>query len=712
MKPIEELTHDEARQELAQLSHLMAEHDRLYYLEDAPTISDADYDALRARNKAIEARFPHLVREDSSSRRVGVKLAGKFEKISHSMPMLSLDNAFEPQDVRDFVGRIRRFLRLEQQAALAFTAEPKIDGLSLSLRYEQGLLVSAATRGDGQTGENVTANARMVKDIPLKLGANPPDIIEVRGEIYMSRTDFFALNDRQGHSFANPRNAAAGSLRQLDPTITRSRRLKFFAYAWGEVSALPAQTQMGMMETLACYGFSINPLTKLFAKSDDLIDHYRRIAESRSQLDYDIDGVVYKVNDLGFQQRLGFVSRSPRWAIAHKFPAEKAHTILRAIDIQVGRTGALTPVARLEPITVGGVVVTNASLHNEDFIAGRSQDGLPLREGRDIRIGDTVIVQRAGDVIPRIVDVVLAKRPLESMPYLFPDHCPVCGSVAPREEGEAVRRCSGSMFCSAQMVERLRHFVSRNAFDIEGLGDKQIEFFANAQDPSLSIHSPDEIFTLQSRQQRSLKKLEHIDGFGTISVTKLYQAIEARREISFSRFLFALGIRHIGEVNAKRLARTYKNYAAFQAVVKLAKIPVDKGDKGNDSWAELVNIEGIGAIVASSLVNFYAEKHNTAIIDKLLTQVHISEEELPAQTSSPIIGKTIVFTGTFTRLSRDEAKAMADRYGAKTAQSVSKKTDLVVAGSNAGSKLTKAQDLGVKVIDEEAWFALLDKVQA
>jgi len=704
---VEELTQEEARAELARLATLIAEHDKFYYLNDAPAISDADYDALRKRNKAIEELFPHLVRDDSPSKHVGVPISGKFEKLTHRIAMLSLDNAFSAQDVEDFIQRIRRFLRLSQDVALDFTAEPKIDGLSLSLRYEDGILVSAATRGDGQVGENVTANARMVRDVPQKLKGQPPKILEVRGEIYMTRQDFMKLNEEDGQNFANPRNAAAGSLRQLDPSITKERRLKFFAYSWGEVSQMPVTSQIDMVAALASYGFVTNPLTKLFQDSRGLIEHYQGIFENRSILDYDIDGVVYKVNDLSLQERLGFVSRSPRWAIAHKFPAEKAYTIVRSIDIQVGRTGALTPVARLEPITVGGVVVANASLHNEDFIAARGQNGAPIREGRDIRIGDTVIVQRAGDVIPQIVDVAVEKRPPNAMPYIFPDHCPVCGSSAVREVGEAVRRCSGGIYCSAQTIERLRHFVSRNAFDIEGLGDKQIEFFASSKDPFLSIHSPDEIFTLQRRQETPLKRLENIEGFGAVSVKKLYAAIEARRQISFSRFLFALGIRHVGEVNAKRLARAYKNYDAFAATVTAAQIPADKADKGNEAWAELVNIEGIGQIVAASLVRFYHETHNKEIIDKLRREVRVLDEELPVQSSSPVAGKIVVFTGTLTRFSRDEAKAMAERCGAKTAQSVSKKTDLVVAGPGAGSKLAKAQEFGIEVIDEDAWFALV-----
>jgi len=698
---VEELTEDQAQAELAYLAQELLDNDRHYYLNDSPTISDAEYDALRARNKAIEAQFPHLVRADSPSHRVGISMtdraAEKFAKIAHSLPMLSLDNAFEAQDVHDFIDRIRRFLRLPLTAELNFTTEPKIDGLSLSLRYKKGMLVSAATRGDGKIGENVTANARMVDDIPTQLIGYPPEIMEVRGEIYMSRQDFINLNENLPQQFANPRNAAAGSLRQLDPLVTKQRKLRFFAYAWGEVSQMPAHTQMEMMQVLKSYGFSINPLTQFARDSETILDYYQQIEKMRPQLDYDIDGVVYKVNDLTLQNRLGFVSRSPRWAIAHKFPAEQAYTILQAIDIQVGRTGALTPVARLEPITVGGVVVTNASLHNEDFI-----------KSRDIRIGDTVIIQRAGDVIPQIVDVILEKRPASALPYQFPDHCPVCNSPAPRKQGEAVRRCSGGIYCSAQSIERLRHFVSRNAFNIEGLGDKQIEFFANAKDPFLLIETPFDIFTLEERQKEALIKLENMEGFGTTSVKKLYASIAARRQIAFSRFLFALGIRHIGEVNAKRLARTYKNYTDFETVVTAAHIPINKDDKGNEAWEELVNIEGIGTIVTASLVAFYQDKRNKSMIENLRKYITVLDEEIPDVSSSPVSGKTIVFTGTLTRFSRDEAKAMAERNGAKVSGSVSAKTDLVVAGPGAGSKLTKAEHLGIEVIDEDAWFHLVE----
>ncbi|MGH6760020.1 MAG: NAD-dependent DNA ligase LigA [Phyllobacterium sp.] len=711
--PVDQLTEEEAAAELKRLAEEIAGHDYSYNTMDAPVISDAAYDALRRRNLAIEQRFPALKREDSPSNKIGSVVSEKFAKVAHAVPMLSLDNAFDDQDVRDFVDRVRRFLRLGESEPLGITAEPKIDGLSLSLRYEKGRLVTAATRGDGAVGENVTANARTVADIPTVLDGTPPDVLEVRGEVYMGHADFAALNLRQEEQgkpvFANPRNAAAGSLRQLDTTITARRPLRFFAYAWGEVSEMPATTQMGMVEAFKGYGFKINPLMKRFETVEGLIVHYRGIEEQRATLGYDIDGVVYKVDDLGLQQRLGFVSRSPRWAIAHKFPAEQATTILRGIDIQVGRTGAMTPVARLEPVTVGGVVVTNATLHNEDYIRGIGQSGQPIRDGRDLRIGDTVIVQRAGDVIPQIVDIVPEKRSESAVPYVFPNRCPVCDSHAVREEGEAVRRCTGGLICPAQTVERIRHFVSRNAFDIEGLGEKQVEFFFNSDDPSLHIGTPADIFTLKKRQNEPglLRKLENIDGFGATSVKKLYDAIDDRRSVSLSRFLFALGIRHVGEVNAKRLARAHGSYEAFAAAAKGAIPPQENGDAGNDNWRELIAVEGIGDIVAKAVVDFYAEQHNRDALDALLAEVTPENEVVHVATGSPVAGKTVVFTGSLVRMTRDEAKAMAERFGAKTAGTVSKKTDLVVAGPGAGSKLTQANTLGVEVIDEDGWFELV-----
>ena len=710
-KPVDSLSEAEAAAELARLAEEIAGHDQRYHAEDAPTISDADYDALRRRNLAIEQRFPQLVRADSPSKSVGAAVSEKFGKVTHVVPMLSLDNAFADEDVNEFVGRIRRFLRLGADEPVVISAEPKIDGLSLSIRYENGRLVTAATRGDGQVGENVTANARTIADIPNVLKGDFPDVLEVRGEVYMSHADFAELNRRNEEAgkpiFANPRNAAAGSLRQLDRSITASRPLRFFAYAWGEVSAMPAETQMGMVAAFGRYGFKTNPLMKVFDSVEGLLSQYRMIEANRATLGYDIDGVVYKVDRLDLQQRLGFVSRSPRWAIAHKFPAEKATTVLTGIDIQVGRTGSLTPVARLQPVTVGGVVVTNATLHNEDYIKGIGNSGQPIREGRDIRVGDTVIVQRAGDVIPQILDVLMEKRPTDAQPYAFPTRCPACDSHAVREEGEVVRRCTGGLICPAQAVERLRHFVSRNAFDIEGLGEKQIEFFFQSQDPALHIGSPADIFTLKRRQEGSLTKLENIDGFGATSARKLFAAIDDRRQVEFSRFLFALGIRHIGETNAKRLARHYISFDAFRAAGTAAVMPEGKGDKGNAAWQELTGVNGIGAIVAEAVVEFFAEEHNRQVLDALLAEVTALDEERIGDVSSPVSGKTVVFTGSLEKMSRDEAKAMAEKLGAKVAGSVSKKTDLVVAGPGAGSKLKLASELGIEVIDEDGWFALV-----
>ncbi|ODT06363.1 MAG: DNA ligase (NAD(+)) LigA [Mesorhizobium sp. SCN 65-20] len=707
-KSVDSLSEAEAAAELARLAEEIAGHDRRYHAEDAPTISDADYDALRRRNLAIEQRFPHLVREDSPSKAVGAAVSEKFGKVTHVVPMLSLDNAFADEDVTEFVGRIRRFLRLAAHEPVAITAEPKIDGLSLSIRYENGRLVTAATRGDGQVGENVTANARTIADIPNVLHGDFPEVLEVRGEVYMSHADFAELNRRNDEAgkqiFANPRNAAAGSLRQLDTSITASRPLRFFAYAWGEVSRMPADTQMGMVAAFGRFGFKTNPLMKSFDSVEGLLSQYRLIEADRATLGYDIDGVVYKVDRLDLQQRLGFVSRSPRWAIAHKFPAEKATTILTGIDIQVGRTGALTPVARLQPVTVGGVVVTNATLHNEDYIRGIGNSGQPIRDGRDIRVGDTVIVQRAGDVIPQILDVVLEKRPMGAQPYQFPTLCPACGSHAVREEGEAVRRCTGGLICPAQAVERLRHFVSRNAFDIEGLGEKQIEFFFQSRDPALHVGSPADIFTLKPRQEASLTKLENIEGFGATSARKLFAAIDDRRKVEFSRFLFALGIRHIGETNAKRLARHYISFEAFQQAGVAAQMPEGKGDKGNAAWQELTAINGIGGTVAEAVVEFFAEEHNRQVVDALLAEVTPLDEERIGDVSSPVSGKTVVFTGALEKMSRDEAKAMAEKLGAKVSGSVSKKTDLVVAGPGAGSKLKTATELGIEVITEDQWF--------
>ena len=667
----------------------IAAHDIAYHQADAPIISDADYDALRKQLLALEAEFPVLA-QSSVSNKVGAAPASKFSKVQHVVPMLSLANAFADEDVIEFLGRVRRFLNLAETAPVDVTAEPKIDGLSLSLRYEGRKLVQAATRGDGAEGENVTANVLTVKNIPHSLPKAAPDVIEVRGEIYISNNDFAALNEKQIHdgekTFANPRNAAAGSLRQLDSSITASRPLKFFAYAWGDAPALPGATQWDVVQGFKAWGLPVNPLMVLCHSAEELLAHYHSIEARRATLGYDIDGVVYKVNDLALQQRLGFVSRSPRWAIAHKFSAEQATTILEAIDIQVGRTGALTPVARLRPVTVGGVVVSNATLHNEDEIARK-----------DVRIGDMVIVQRAGDVIPQIVGV--AQRGENTKPYEFPKICPFCGSHAEREEratgkADAVRRCTGGLICPAQRVERLKHFASRNAFDIEGLGDKIVEeFYADGL-----IAAPPDIFTLEARDARALKKLKDREGWGESSVANLFAAIAARRKIVLDRFIFALGIRHVGETTARVLARSYGSAEQLKAQMKLAA-----ASEINDARSELNAIDGIGNVVAEAVIQFFDEPHNVDIFDALLKEV--SPQPLATvAASSPVSGKTVVFTGALEKMTREEAKAMAERLGAKVAGSVSKKTDLLVAGPGAGSKLKDAEKFGVEVIDEAGWF--------
>ncbi len=710
--PVDALTELEAVAELAVLAEQIAHHDALYHGKDAPEITDAEYDALKRRNDAIEARFPHLVRADSPSKRVGFEPLATFSAVTHAKPMLSLDNVFSDEDAADFVGSVYRFLGVLPDNSIAFTAEPKIDGLSMSIRYEKGRMVTAATRGDGTTGENVTANIRTIAEIPQVLPADAPDVVEVRGEVYMAKSDFLDLNARMEaegkQTYVNPRNTASGSLRQLDPKVTAARKLKFFAYALGDVSAPLADTQSGIVQRFRDWGFPVNPLMTKVNSVEELLAHYHAIGEARASLDYDIDGVVYKVDRLDLQERLGFRSRSPRWATAHKFPAEQAFTTLTGIDIQVGRTGALTPVARLEPITVGGVVVTNATLHNEDYIKGIGNSGEPIREGRDIRIGDTVIVQRAGDVIPQIVDVVLDKRPPHAVPYAFPTKCPVCGSHAVRETNEktgkmdSVMRCTGGFTCAAQAVEHLKHFVSRNAFDIEGLGTKQIDFFFGSEDPLMQIKTAPEIFTLQRRQEASpLIKLENIDGFGKVSVKKLYDAIEARRDIALHRLIFGLGIRHVGETTAKLLARSYGTYEAFEAAMKAAAEP------GSEAWADLNAIDGIGEVVARSIVEFYKEPRNLTVLKALLDEVRPQEAERPTTEGSPVAGKTVVFTGSLEKMTRDEAKARAEALGAKVAGSVSKKTDILVAGPGAGSKLDKARELGIATMDEDEWLALI-----
>ncbi len=778
---VDVLTEPQAHVELAWLAQEIARHDALYYRDDAPELSDADYDALRQRNQAIEARFPELVRPDSPSLRVGAAAVAAFGKVQHRVPMLSLGNAFDEQDVLDFDARVRRFLGLAADDQLAFTAEPKIDGLSISIRYERGQLVEAATRGDGTEGENVTANVLTIQQIPHRLrGGGVPQTIDVRGEIYLGHEDFRRLNTAQeatgGKVFANPRNAAAGSLRQLDPSMTASRPLRFFAYAWGEASQLPADTQIGVCEAYERWGLPVNPRLALCQSPTEMIAFYRSIEQVRSALGYDIDGVVYKVNDLALQERLGFVSRSPRWAIAHKFPAEQATTLLRDIEIQVGRTGALTPVAKLEPVTVGGVVVSNATLHNEDEIARK-----------DVRVGDTVVVQRAGDVIPQVVSVVIDRRPGDTVPFTFPHVCPECGSEAVREtdergQADVVRRCTGGLICPAQAKERLKHFVSRNAFDIEGLGGETVGLFF---DEGL-IQKPADIFTLAERDAASPTPLASRKGFGSKSVDNLYRSIEARRSVGLDRFLFALGIRHVGETTARDLAKAFgtlgdlrtaidaaaaaragPHYRRMVAVKGLGQKTAESlmravadrtlgngdadaggqasfaaaiaGLKGvrassaealgrafetvsdfldvarqgatefpGEAYADVAGLDGIGAVVTDALIDFFDEPHNRDAVADLLTHVTVEPVAAVSTDMTVVTGKTVVFTGALSRLSRNEAKAQAERLGAKVAGSVSKKTDYVVAGADAGSKLDRARALGVAVLSEDEWIELIE----
>jgi DNA ligase (NAD+) len=701
-KSIERLSQAEAAAELERLAGLIAHHDRLYYAQDAPEISDADYDELRQRNAAIEARYPELVRADSPSRRVGAAPVEAFGKVRHAVPMLSLGNAFDEQDVIDFMARVRRFLGLAADAVVEVTAEPKIDGLSISLRYEKGRLLQAATRGDGSEGENVTANVKTLQQIPHRLRGAAPELIEVRGEIYLAHRDFEALNREQAAAgakiFANPRNAAAGSLRQLDASITARRPLRFFAYGWGAASKLAAHTQAGVYEQFARWGLPLNPLMRVCASTAEVLEFHRAMAEQRASLGYDIDGVVYKLNRLDWQQRLGFVSRAPRWAIAHKFPAEEVTTRLNDIEIQVGRTGALTPAAKLEPVTVGGVVVSNATLHNEDEIARK-----------DIRIGDTVIVRRAGDVIPQVLGVVLAKRPKATKPYKMPLVCPACGSHAVREVDErtgrvdVVRRCIGGLICPAQAKERLKHFVSRNALDIEGLGEKQIELFYDEG----RIMQPADIFSLAARDARlpAEKRLSAKKGYGEKSIDKLFKAIEARRRVPLDRLIYALGIRHIGETTARDLAKAFGDFAAFRA----AAAAVAREGKDSAAYRELDDIEGIGGTVIDALIGFFGEPHNLKALDDLLAEIEVEPFHRGATLASPVSDKTVVFTGTLERMTRSEAKALAERLGAKVTGSVSAKTDYVVAGADAGSKLAKARELGVTVISEDDWLQLASR---
>lgn len=767
--PVDDLTEDQGRQELARLADELAHHDRLYHRDDAPQITDADYDALRQRNAAIEARFPALVLADSPSLKVGADVSSQFAPVRHAVPMLSLDNAFDDGEVTDFVARIRRFLKLDPAEPVAFVAEPKIDGLSASLLYVDGVLERGATRGDGRTGEDVTANLRTLDDIPERLsGDGWPARIEVRGEVYAPNDAFDAFNaaaEAAGQrTYANPRNFAAGSLRQKKPEITATRPLRFFAYAWGEPAEGFSQTQHQALELLAQWGFPTNPRSERVQGADGLIAVYRRLEADRATLGYDIDGVVYKVDRIDWQQWLGFIARSPRWAIAHKFPAQQATTVLEGIDIQVGRTGSLTPVARLHPVTVGGVVVRNATLHNEDEIARK-----------DVRIGDTVVLQRAGDVIPQIVAIVPDRRPAEAVPYVFPTHCPVCGSEAVREEGEARRRCTGGLICNAQIVERLKHFVGRRAFDIEGLGEKQLIAFHERG----WIREPADIFRL-ARDEEKLAALRAEDGYGETSVRNLVAGIAARRSIALDRLIFALGVREIGEQTSLLLARAFGSWEAFHAagleaaagvpsadwtalslipgisprvmailaaaepaqadpwpeapldqkialafpglaaparralaerapdwpsLRRLARIARDEGP--SETLGRIAGIAGVGPVAARAIADFFHEDHNTAVVAALVAELDRVEDADRPQTDTAVAGKTVVFTGALERFTRDEAKARAESLGAKVSGSVSKKTDYLVAGPGAGSKLADAQKHGVKVLTEDEWLALI-----
>ncbi|MDB5527714.1 MAG: ligA [Devosia sp.] len=733
-KPVDELTEAEAEAELARLAAAIGDADIAYHQNDAPEITDADYDAMRRRNDAIEEAFPGLVRVDSPSLAVGAPPAEGFAKVRHAVPMLSLAKAYTDQDVVDFIQRGHRFFERDKDLELVFTAEPKIDGLSASLRYENGVFVQGATRGDGAVGEDITANLKTIADIPPKLlGTGWPDSIEIRGEVYMTYAEFQALKARSaaagGQDYVNPRNTAAGSLRQKDASVTASRNLRFFAYAWGQTSADPADTQYDAVQKFADWGFKVSPLMVRAKSVEELVAQYRLIEAQRSSLGYDIDGVVYKVDRLDLQQRWGFVTGEPRWAIAHKFPAEQATTVVKRIDIQVGRTGTLAPVARLAPVTVGGVVVENVTLHNEDYIKGIDSTGRPIRgeEPIDVRIGDTVVIQRAGDVIPQIVRVVLEKRPAEAVPYEFPHECPICKSPATREinpktgKEDSRRRCTGELVCAAQAVERLRHFVSRGAMDIEGLGAENIDLFFNAG----LIKTAADIFTLKDRRAdvqaalgarreaqaklreetsgKARKNVRGVEDRNYDGLEKLFNAIDARREPELDRFIFALGIRHIGETTAAVLART------FSTMEELIRVGKETAAHADDPHSVFPDVDGIGDTVIEALIDFFGNQRNDDVIEALLRQVHPKAYVLSVSADSVVAGKTVVFTGSLEKMTRSEAKAMAERHGAKVAGSVSAQTDILVAGPGAGSKLKKAEDLGVQVISEDDWFALIAK---
>ena len=701
---VEDLSGDMAKDELARLAASINEANTAYHGDDNPIMTDAEFDFLKKRNLEIELRFPEYKRSDSPTEKIGSLPSETFSKIKHSKKMFSLANAFKNSDLYDFDEQVRRFLNFGVADPLEYTVEQKIDGLSLSLRYEKGKLVFAATRGDGTTGENVTANALRISDIPRNLSTKI-DILEVRGEVYMEHKDFETLNQNQGFLgkkiFANPRNAAAGSLRQLDPVITAERPLKFLAYAWGELAEPLDKTQFGAIKKLKDLGFKTNSHTKLCKNIDEALSHYNKLSKIRSELGYDIDGIVYKVDSLNLQSRLGFRSTTPRWAIAHKFPAEYSWTQLQSIDIQVGRTGALSPVARLKPVTVCGVVVSNATLHNQDYIEGRDNSGKEIRAGKDIRINDWVEVYRAGDVIPKISDVDLTRRLEDSTAYLFPSSCPECGSEAVRDEGDAVIRCTGGINCSAQAIEKLKHFVSRKAFDIEGLGGKQIELFF--VDETLSVKEPADIFTLELRDQNNLTKLKERPGFGKKSATNLFDAIKKKKTIELSRFIFSLGIRHVGENVAKLLARHFLTWSKFVQAMSIAQ------NSESQEYLDLVAIDGIGIAVVNSLVSAFGVGKERNTIDRLVKHLVLLDEILPDNDTSSLSGKTLVFTGTLEKMSRSEAKSLAENFGAKVSGAVSAKTDLVIAGPGAGSKIKKAEELGIEVLDETAWLNLIGK---
>lgn len=689
--PVSHLTEEEAKKELARLAELIAYHDRLYYLKDQPELSDADYDLLRLLNKDIEERFPHLIREDSPSLRIGAPLLGPFRKVTHRHIMLSLDNGFEDQDVYDFMDRIRRFLNVPRETGVELVAEPKIDGLASTLEYQEGKFSLGATRGDGSEGEDITQNLKTIRDIPHYLGAKDfPALAEIRGEVYMRHGDFLAMNaDRDAHHlplFANPRNAAAGSLRQLDPRITAQRPLKFFAYACDSYEPFQVETHWEFLEKLKKWGFVVNPLAKICPTVEEALAYYHDLEAKRASLPYDIDGIVYKVNRVDWQRRLGVSTRAPRWALAHKFPAQKAQTILEDILIQVGRTGTLTPVAALHPVTVGGVVVSRATLHNEDEIARK-----------DIRVGDTVVVQRAGDVIPQVVEVILDKRPPTAVPFSFPHTCPVCGSHAVRLPGEAARKCVGGLICKAQAVLRLRHFISRDAFDIEGFGSKHVEAFYREE----LIQTPADIFILQRRDRESLTPLRAREGWGELSANNLFRAIEAKRRIPLHRFIYALGILQIGQATAKLLARHYLTYTAWEMAMMAAKDPT------HEAYAELLSIDGIGPRVSADLIAFFDEPHNREVLAALLEQVTVLDEKPRDVGSNPLANKSIIFTGTLHHMTRQEAKVRAEAVGAKVVSSVSPKTDYVIVGDSPGSKAKKARELGLQVLTEEEWLRLI-----